>query len=179
MLNISDEHLVLRVREGYREAFTQLIQKYDRIIYALAFQRLKHQVDAEDITHETFLRAWGSLTGLRNPKLFKSWLLKIASNLCNEVLRKKEQEKRVSKEVSYAQLTGLTGNDCGANELSYTVLKIIDSLPEKYRLPLMLHLMEGMTVKEIAIRLGLAFETVRKQIYRGLQLLRQKLGPVL
>jgi RNA polymerase sigma factor (sigma-70 family) len=64
-------------------------------------------------------------------------------------------------------------------EIYQKVLNAIDSLPEIYQTPLMLHLMEEMDAKEIASRLNMASETIRKQIYRGIQLLREKLQPLM
>src|SRR6187431_2303331 len=87
----TDEELVARSVRGDAESFNQLILRWERPIYALAYRTLGRDEDARDICQETFLRAYRSIGGFRGQAKFSSWLYRIALNLCRDGRRKQRR----------------------------------------------------------------------------------------
>ena len=84
----TDEELVARSKTGDTESFNQLVKRWERPIFALAYRTLGREEDARDVTQETFLRAFRALGGFKGDAKFSSWLYRIALNLCRDWMRK-------------------------------------------------------------------------------------------
>src|SRR5215510_8985180 len=89
----TDEELVARSIHGDRESFNELVVRWERPIYALAYRTIGREEDARDVCQETFLRAFRALPGFRGQAKFSSWLYRIALNLCRDWMRR---ERRVA-----------------------------------------------------------------------------------
>src|SRR2546422_4627652 len=87
----SDEELVSRSIGGDAESFNQLVIRWERPIYALAYRQLGREEDARDVCQETFLRAFRALSGFRGQAKFSSWLYRIALNLCRDWVRRERR----------------------------------------------------------------------------------------
>src|SRR5215216_7904899 len=87
----TDEELVDRSRTGDTESFNQLVRRWERPIFALAYRTLGREEDARDVTQETFLRAFRALPGFKGDAKFSSWLYRIALNLCRDWMRKQRR----------------------------------------------------------------------------------------
>ena len=82
----TDEQLVAQTLAGDRDAFGDLVHKYQEMVFAYVFQRVRNEVDAQDVVQEIFLRAYRSLYNPRQPDRLQSWLYTIMSNECNRWL---------------------------------------------------------------------------------------------
>src|SRR5688572_22040324 len=91
MTTATDEELVARSRGGDVESFNQLILRWERPIYALAYRVIGREEDARDVCQETFLRAFRALPGFKGEAKFSSWLYRIALNLCRDWIRKQRR----------------------------------------------------------------------------------------
>src|SRR3981189_1387654 len=87
----SDEELVTRSIGGDADSFNQLILRWERPIYALAYRTIGREEDARDVCQETFLRAFRALPGFRGQAKFSSWLYRIALNLCRDWIRRERR----------------------------------------------------------------------------------------
>src|SRR5213080_5438767 len=87
----SDEELVARSRGGDLDSFNQLVLRWERPIYALAYRVIGREEDARDVCQETFLRAFRALNGFRGQAKFSSWLYRIALNLCRDWVRRERR----------------------------------------------------------------------------------------
>src|SRR5688500_2216005 len=87
----TDEELVARSKTGDTESFNQLVKRWERPIFALAYRTLGREEDARDVTQETFLRAFRALSGFKGDAKFSSWLYRIALNLCRDWMRKQRR----------------------------------------------------------------------------------------
>ena len=90
----ADEQLVSQTLAGDRDAFGVLVHKYQEMVFAYAFQKVRNEIDAQDVTQEIFLRAYRSLYKLRHPHRFRSWLYSIMSNECNRWLARAAKTRR-------------------------------------------------------------------------------------
>src|SRR6476659_6746293 len=88
----TDEELVARSIGGDADSFNQLILRWERPIYALAYRTIGREEDARDVCQETFLRAFRALPGFRGQAQFSSWLYRIALNLCRDWVRRERRQ---------------------------------------------------------------------------------------
>ena len=105
-LTITDEELVARSMDGDADSFNQLIKRWERPIYALAYRTLGREDDARDVCQETFLRAYRAINGFRGQAKFSSWLYRIALNLCRDWMRRQRRTPTVQapEDVDIADL---------------------------------------------------------------------------
>src|ERR687891_2218885 len=87
----TDEELVARSRDGDVDSFNQLVLRWERPIYALAYRVIGRDEDARDVAQETFLRAFRALPGFKGQAKFSSWLYRIALNLCRDWIRRERR----------------------------------------------------------------------------------------
>src|SRR5688500_1878681 len=94
-MNWTDEDLVARAKGGDLDSFNQLILRWERPIYALAYRVIGREEDARDVCQETFLRAFRALPGFKGEAKFSSWLYRIALNLCRDWIRRQRRAPTV------------------------------------------------------------------------------------
>src|SRR5438477_10925399 len=87
----TDEELVARSIGGDADSFNELILRWERPIFALAYRQIGREEDARDVCQETFLRAYRALSGFRGQAKFSSWLYRIALNLCRDWVRRERR----------------------------------------------------------------------------------------
>src|SRR3982751_2983603 len=109
----TEEELVGRSRKGDTESFNQLVRRWERPIFALAYRTLGREEDARDVTQETFLRAFRALPGFKGEAKFSSWLYRIALNLCRDLMRKQRRTPVVTmpEGVEVEQLAERQGHE--------------------------------------------------------------------
>jgi len=174
----SDADLMQRVRHGDREAFAGLVELHkDAVVNYLA--RLTGDRDrAEDLAQETFLRLWRSATSYVEQGFLRAFLFRIATNLV------RSEERREKRFRLLLPFLGRRDHDEPAapsglllQELHREVAGALAALPLRYRVPLVLHEIEGWSYGDIARELSCREGTVKSRIHRGRQRLRQRLQP--
>jgi len=180
----TDEELVDRSKTGDAESFNQLVRRWERPIFALAYRTLGREEDARDVTQETFLRAFRALPGFKGDAKFSSWLYRIALNLCRDLMRKDRRTPVVAvpEGVDVEQLASeyqphsASVEDLAARaELSRGVAKAMEHLPEEQRTAILLKEYHGLTFQEIADMTNCPLSTAKTRVYQGLTLLRKHL----
>jgi RNA polymerase sigma-70 factor (ECF subfamily) len=162
----SEDGLVAAAQRGDREAFGRLYRRYARMVHGVVLARVPRE-QAEDLVQDVFVQALRRLGSLRNAPAFGPWLAAIARNRARDHYRRGEALVELPPEVP-----GPPHPEGDA----LAVLAAIRRLPEAYRETLVLRLVEGMTGPEIAERTGLTPGSVRVNLHRGLQMLRDALG---
>jgi RNA polymerase sigma-70 factor (ECF subfamily) len=169
-----DDALVSAARAGDRAAFGRLYDRYVRMVHGILLARVPPR-EVDDLVQEVFLAAMRQLHTLREVSRFGAWLGTITRNRANDYFRKAIPDEKVTEPVSESHTE--THTDKAADDRQAAViLAVVRALPEAYREPLILRLVEGMTGPEIAARTGLTHGSVRVNLYRGMQLLREKLN---
>jgi RNA polymerase sigma-70 factor (ECF subfamily) len=130
--------------------------------------------EVDDLVQEVFLAALRQLHALRDVSRFAAWLAAITRNRANDYYRKFGPEAALTEPVFEEQTEGPTANPAEAEEAA-AILTAVRTLPDAYREPLILRLVEGLTGPEIATRTGLKHGSVRVNLCRGMQMLREKL----
>src|SRR5258708_38449323 len=98
-MEISDASLVQRTLQGDTSAYNILVQRYQRQVYNLAYRMLNNAEDSADMVQETYIRAYGALSSFRQDASFLTWLYKIASNLCIDLLRSRRSKSSLSLDL--------------------------------------------------------------------------------
>jgi RNA polymerase sigma-70 factor (ECF subfamily) len=108
----TDEELVARSIGGDADSFNELILRWERPIYALAYRTIGREEDARDVCQETFLRAFRALPGFRGQAKFSSWLYRIALNLCRDWIRR-ERRAQVVQAPETLDIVEMAGRSSG------------------------------------------------------------------
>lgn len=172
-----DEALVRAARQGDRAAFGTLYSRYARMVHGILLCRVPRSA-VEDLVQDVFLQALPRLASLRDTARFPGWLAAIARNRAMDFHRQSHPHDEFNEEFPEADSNPHPPNrpTPHTNMEAQAVLNAILSLPEAYREPLILRLVEGMTGPEIASRTGLTHGSVRVNLHRGMQQLRETLG---
>ncbi len=173
-----DSGLVEAARQGDRASFGRLYDRYARMVHGILLARVPPR-DVDDLVHDVFLLALRQLPALRDSTRFGPWLAAIARNRANDYHRRAVDEVELPESLSEdqaAQMAAGSARDHDEHEEAARLLALIRELPETYREPLLLRLVEGMTGPEIAARTGLTHGSVRVTLHRGMQQLREKLA---
>jgi RNA polymerase sigma-70 factor (ECF subfamily) len=168
--------LVEAARDGDRAAFGRLYDRYARMVHGILLARVPLS-EVDDLVQDVFLRALPRLHALRDVTRFGAWLATITRNRANDYHRHAVEEVELPEELSGDQVEGKTADNCGDVEAVF-LLAAIRGLSETYREILLLRLVEGMTGPEIAARTGLKHGSVRVNLHRGMQQLRERLARV-
>jgi RNA polymerase sigma-70 factor, ECF subfamily len=182
-LTISDEELVARSTGGDLDSFNQLVLRWERPIYALAYRVIGREDDARDVAQEAFLRAFRGLGGFKGEAKFSSWLYRITLNLCRDWMRR-QRRAPVSQAPEGIDIIELAGEGepsesvedlVARRQLGRAVGQIMALLPEDQRTAIILKEYHGLTFQEIADMLECPLSTVKTRLYQGLTVLRRRL----
>ena len=179
----SDEELVTLSQGGDLDSFNQLVLRWERPIYALAYRVIGREEDARDVAQETFLRAFRALKGFKRQAKFSSWLYRITLNLCRDWIRR-ERRTPLAQAPEGIDLVELAGEATphetieqlvGRKELGRAVSRAMAVLPEDQRTAIILKEYHGLTFQEIAELLDCPLSTVKTRLYQGLTVVRKQL----
>ena len=180
----SDEELVARAMGGDMDSFNQLVLRWERPIYALAYRVIGREEDARDVCQETFLRAYRALPGFKGQAKFSSWLYRIALNLCRDWIRR-ERRTPVAQAPEGVDLIELASEATPSEsiedlvarrEIGRAVARAMADLPNEQRTAIILKEYHGLTFQEIADLLDCPLSTVKTRLYQGLTVLRRQLA---
>ena len=187
---LTDAELVQRARAGELDAFEALTTRYERRVYSLALRMLHHEQDAEDVTQQTFLSALENLNGFRGDAAFATWLLRIATYAALKIIRKRKGLDTVSLEEATEAADGYDAIPhpeyiadwrqspeqlVHKNEVRRLLDEALAKLDEKHRLVFLLRDVEGLSVKETAVALGLSEANTKVRLLRARLQLREEL----
>lgn len=165
----TDAELVDAARRGDRAAFGLLYERYACVVHGIMLARVPFS-DADDLVQEAFLLALRRLSTLRDTSAFGAWISAISRNCATQYYRDSPRHEGLTEEVT----EGVQG-DARVTADAAAILDVIKSLPEAYRETLIMRLVEGMTGPDIAARTGLTPGSVRVNLHRGMQQLRERL----
>lgn len=151
-----------------KETFTRLVLGQQRRMYRIALSYTASSADAEDAMQEALLRAWSRRDTLRDQSLFGTWLIRILINECKTLLRRRRRQPVVG------ELPRIAADP--PDEQAAQLRAALFALPEKYRVPLTLNLLEGYTLQETAVLLALPLGTVKTRVARAKKKLEQEVS---
>ena len=190
ILSLSDEDLMARVGEDDERAFAELVRRFQGRVMNLVSRVLNDRECGDDITQEVFVRVFVHRRNYRRGSKFSTWLFTIAANLAKNEIRRRVRRRNwfslnalqeVLKDSAIVLADPTEGRESRMEreQLQEAMGRAIATVPEKYRLALVLRDIDGLTYEEIAEVLGIPGGTVRSRINRARGMLRRKLVPML
>src|SRR6266542_1122445 len=179
----NDEQMVERALSGDPEAFGEIVRRWERRIFALAFGMLGREEDARDATQETFLAAFRNLRGFRGEAKVSSWLHRIAVNQCISRQRRSKvrsesalDDQKDKNQTSFtAPLHYSPARTAEGREETDAVRRAVNSLPTELRQVVVMKEFEELTFREIADVLDLPLSTVKSRLYTAFRQLQMRL----
>lgn len=147
------------------DEFAQRVTAMEDTLYHVAASILRRPCDQEDAVQEAIARAWQHRGRLRDAAAFPAWLIRILINVSRSMGKRRQRELA----------TSVLPDTLAAPEASTSLYQLFIGLEEKYRLPMVLHYVEGFDVAQVAAMLHRPENTVKSQLLRGRKLLRQQL----
>ncbi|MEZ4706597.1 MAG: sigma-70 family RNA polymerase sigma factor [Caldilineaceae bacterium] len=177
-MNEQEQIWVQQALKGDQQAFTRLVEAYQRPVFNLTYRMLGNPEEAEDAAQETFLRAYSRLKQYNSDHKFSTWVFSIANNHCIDRLR-----KRRTTSVSIDDnpvLQNLEGNppmperEAMSSEQAAEIQALLNELDADYRTPLILRYWEELSYDEIAQTMDITVSAVKSRLFRA----RQKMAEI-
>ncbi|RMG06079.1 MAG: sigma-70 family RNA polymerase sigma factor [Acidobacteria bacterium] len=184
--SLSDNDLIEAFKNGNEDAFFEIVNRYKHAITNYLFRILNDYEEAVDLAQESFVRVYINLDRYHGEYAFSTYIYRIATNLAISELRKRKRWRLFSltgvfqsddedKDLELEDKNPLADCELLEKEQQKRIAVALSSLPEKYRLPLILCDIEGLSYQEIAGILKLRIGTIKSRISRGRKLLKEKL----
>ena len=175
----NDAELVADSLSGNRDAFGQIVSRYQSLVCSLAYSATGSLSQSEDIAQDTFIAAWKTLRNLREPEKLRAWLCGIARNLINNSLRRhgREPSHRAESLDEIAESPSgepLPADRTISNEEADILWRSLERIPEIYREPLVLFYREHQSIETVAANLDLTEDNVKQRLSRGRKLLQEQ-----
>jgi RNA polymerase sigma factor (sigma-70 family) len=178
MEQLTDEALIECVRQGDKDAYRILVDRYKLSVFNLIRCRVDGKETAEDLAQEVFVKLFRSLQGFRGDAKFSTWLYRVAVHTVADHLRTVRRRPVLAVIDTVKGWFGDPGQQpeqqAILREERETVVRLLRLLPEKYREALYLHHYKQLSAAEIAGLLGLPARTVETRLYRGKNLMKQQ-----
>lgn len=177
-----DIKLIRSILSGDDSAFSDLVQKYQKSVHALAWRKIGDFQVAEEITQDAFLKAYKKLAMLKNPNQFAGWLYVIASNLCRDWQRRKKPtmqsleatNTKTLEKTAYERYVASEREKAATEHRRELVKNLLEKLPESERTVVTLHYLGEMTSEAISKFLGVSVNTIKSRLRRARKRLKEE-----
>lgn len=179
MSTIPDQHYIDKVLQGETNAFAVLVDRYKNMIFTLAVQMVKNREEAEEVSQDTFIKIYNSLSKFKGDSKFSTWVYKVTYNTCLDRLKKnKKEDLNISIDEFSAHLIKTMDNALSAledKERKQTIQNCLNLLPRDENVLLTLFYFEDQSLEEIGKVMGITANNVKVKLFRS----RQKLAVIL
>lgn len=180
-LEKTDGELVKLVLEGDIESFSELVERYEKLVFSFLLSRLQDWQEVEDIVQETFVKAYRHIASFDCQRRFAAWLITIARNVLIDS-RKKNSRNITSTDLvtdvllseSSREMRNQPSDILMRREQFRKVFSMIQELPEEMRTPFLLRVVNELSYQEISETLDLPLQTVKNRIFKARGILREK-----
>ena len=175
MVALTDADLVARAQAGQLDAFEELVRKHRLATYRVALRMLGDESDAEDATQDAFVQAWRNLGGFRADAAFPTWMYRIVTNRCLNMLRARRRTEPLpdDREAPASRPDRIAEARWQVEDLKLAILRLT---PEQ-RAPLVLRELQGCSYEEIAETLDVSISAVKSRLHRARLELLSAMGP--
>ena len=185
-MDLSDNALVRRARDGDYEAFEALFARHRQLVYRFAYQMVPRRDDAEDIVQEAFVRAYQNLGRYRDEAKFTTWLLRIVTNLCTDQARMRHRRDNLEQQEAAGALTWMTNiespdpvEELEQDRRRIALRKALNALPAHHRTVIVLRDLEEREYTDIAQILGCTVGGAKLRVLRARRTLKERIAPLL
>jgi RNA polymerase sigma-70 factor, ECF subfamily len=182
-----DATWVARALAGDERAFAHLLDRYRSRVYGLAVRMVQSRDDAADIAQEAFVRAFQALATFDPTKSFGAWIARITANLCIDHYRRRRavfvpldaepDTERGERKRDLPDQAPLADERVARSESAAQIAELVEALPPRYRMVVVLRYQEDLAYEEIADILRLPLGTVKARLHRAHHLLKRRLDP--
>jgi len=178
-VELNDAELVAESLGGNREAFRQIVERYQTLISSMAYCATGNVSQSEDLAQETFVTAWKQLTELREPAKLRPWLCSVTRFLISKEFRRQGREPAYAAESleavdEWVSPEPLPPDHVISDEEKAILWRSLERIPESYRQPLVLYYREHQSIEAVAQSLDLSEDAVKQRLSRGRKLLHQQ-----
>ncbi|MFC1718067.1 RNA polymerase sigma factor [Candidatus Poribacteria bacterium] len=194
-MNLSDEELMISCSQGDSKSFAVLMRRYQARLNRYINRFVKNDDLAQDLTQETFLRAYRSRESYVPKARFAAWIYRIATNLCHDEFRRRRTSPTVSLNTSFTVQINEKGDvenyelyeqlpddsipppdvEVEREEQRMRLRAAIESLSKKHRTVILMHVYNGMEYTEMAKQLGCSVGTIKSRMHYAIKSLKQML----
>lgn len=167
------EELIKRAQKGDKEAFTEIILSIRNELYKIAKTRIINENDIDDIIQETMIEVYKSIKQLRDLKKLKMWVIKILINKCNKFYKRKSKKDISLEETNINNIIARNNNEDIENDMNF--YSLIRNLKYDERIVILLYYMEGYSVEEISEMIKMNKNTVKTNLYRARQKIKNEI----
>lgn len=167
-------NLISKAKKGDINAYQALIHNEKEKLYKMAYVYMQNEDDSLEVFQETIYKAFASLSKLKNDEYFSTWMTRILINSAIDLLRKKKRVVPINQEI----LENTSDSSSFDSDVQIDLLKAMEEIEEKYKTVLLLRFYQDYTVKQIASMLKCPEGTVKTNIRRGLDKLKEKMKGV-
>jgi RNA polymerase sigma-70 factor, ECF subfamily len=171
-----DLDLIDKTAAGDREAFNELVLKYQKPLYYMLYRMVSNHEDASDLLQKTFVKAFTGLGSFERRSTFKTWLYQIAINLAKNIYRDRSKAQHVPIDDVVIRRDPRTLEGLIQKESRLLLRQALAGLPEKQRMTVMLRIQEGRTFEEIAKIMQCSLGTAKANYHHGVQKLKILMG---
>ncbi|MCK9408336.1 MAG: sigma-70 family RNA polymerase sigma factor [Bacteriovoracaceae bacterium] len=179
----SDDALIMLFQSGEQEVFRYLVERYREKVRNVIFSIFNDADQVDDISQEVFIKVFHALPNFRFESSFYTWVYRIAVNKCRDELRKKKVKRFFSfhsfEKTTNTKIENLATTTFDDENIKGVIEESLKKLPEKFRMPIILKDIDGMSYDEIADVLDCEVGTVKSRLSRGRTMLREILMPIL
>jgi RNA polymerase sigma factor (sigma-70 family) len=166
-----DDYYIKKTLEGDSNSFSVLVERYQNMVFALALKMLKHREESEEVSQDTFIKVYKSLSKFNGESKFSTWIYRIAYNSCLDRIKKN------SKYNNNVEINEITSNEISHTESifdslenkerSIIVKQCMDKLPEDERIIIHLFYFEELNLKEIVEIVSMTEGNVKVKLFRA------------
>jgi RNA polymerase sigma-70 factor (ECF subfamily) len=163
-----------RAVSGDPDAFWELVRPFERIVFSTALGVVRDPDRAQDVVHDTYVRAFSTLGNLRSPEKVGPWLHSMARNIAHETLRKSERHERAATQAPLPVVVSVPDLLIAEEELRLLEAQLRE-LPEPHRVVLGLKYMNNLSCQQIAELLGIGVEAAKSRLFEARKALRARM----
>ncbi len=173
---MTDQELIKLCKQGDRQAFNELVEKYQERVVNIAYGLLSNKEDAYDAAQETFIKVYRSINSFAEKSSFNTWIYRILSNVCKDMLRKRQRSVKVisihgedndEKPHDIPDTNPTPEETVERNELHHQVWSALHELKTEYREIIVYFDMQGLSYEEVSVALGIPIGTVKSRLNRA------------
>lgn len=176
--NLTDYELIELCLKGDNHCFSELVSRYKSLVYSTVLRMTNDREEANDLAQEIFIKVYKNLDKYYPKFKFSTWIIRICTNHVIDYRRKKKLEYVPLEEIDFqiqAPAEAVPENEYLKKEQAKYLYKIIDELPEMYKIPIVLYHQQGFSYQEIADIIKEPLSKVKNRIFRGRKMLKDTL----
>ena len=174
--DLSDFDLIQKCLNEDKEYFSELVSRYKNLVYSIILRMTNNRDEVGDLAQEVFIKVYKNLHRYYPDFKFSTWVIRITTNHVIDYRRKRQQETVPLESIEYEMDSGDSPEEAFIKEEQKAALKkMVDDLPDMYKIPIVLYHSEGLSYQEIAEVIEEPLSKVKNRIFRGRRMLKESL----